>query len=875
MPFARKPFYLNNTAAVLGAAALVCASHTMAQNAPALEEVVVTAQRRSENLQTTPISITALTSLSIERRGIHNAEDLIGTVPSIGGFVAPGSRGNVSLSIRGVSGGSPSNPSVDPTNAIYMDGVYVGKMTGLALDVADVQRIEVLRGPQGTLYGRNSTGGAINFITRKPSGELGVKVTGTAGNESLWGVKTLVDLPAIGTPDEGLGTLATQFGYYKRKRDPFYGNTNPTQHGFDNLNRQAWRFAATWQIRDNLTADYIYDHSDLDEYASLQKLVGVTPVTANGLSRIDVLKQIQPFASFLAGPRYAQSLDLTLAQLEKAVADGQGRPNKGSSDIPSFSTNSVSGHSLTVQWNPDHMGVLGDVTFKSITGYRQVNNRNSGDLDGMDNSLDPTTGVGAINDPTLLYLAQNPGDATTVFNAIDQIGGGYSRTDARTDYSQFSQELQMIGTSDRLDYVVGLFWFKDRAEFESVRGFALPLAGLDDPHYKIQTDARAVYSQATWTPPILDDKLSIDVGLRYTAEEKKVEYRYLNSGSPLTAAAFGLPWNGTLLPQQPSSWQGPPGTVGYTAFATDKYGRKGDHGFANTSGMVNFKYQWTDTLMTYLKYSTGYRSGGYNGETIALPSPNPGVGEPVPFKEEKIKSIEVGIKSDWWDRRLRINGAVYRYKYVDQQVSQIIVDPNTGATSSNIVNAGQSKRWGLELQMDLMPVEDVLLQVTWAHMSGNFDKYAQFCAGTTAATCLDHPENIAQRTSPDNQASFVADWTFLRNSFATFHAHIGTYWQQKSAASALWTGTYGASAGGPIVVAYKPIMLDARTIVNARLTMGDIRLGDDGRLNISLWGKNLTDDDYNTFGINFATLGVITEQYGPPRTYGIDVTYQY
>ena len=874
MPFTRKPFYRNSTAVILGASVLACAPHTLAKK-PALEEVVVTAQRRAENLQSTPISITALTSQSIERRGIHNAQDLIGTVPAISGFQAPGSRGNVSLSIRGVSAGSPSNPSIDPTNAIYMDGVYIGKMTGLSLDVADIKRIEVLRGPQGTLYGRNSTGGAINFITRKPSGKLGVKVTGTAGNKSLWGVKTIIDLPSIGTADQGLGTLATQFGYYRRKRDPLYGNTNPTQHGFDNLNRKAWRFAATWQIRDNLTANYIYDHSQLDEYASLQKLVGVTPVTAGGFSRITALKYFQSIAPLSGTPyatRYAQSLDMTLAKLQQAVARGPGRPHKGSSDIPSFSTNSVSGHSLTFAWNPDNMGPLGDVTFKSITGYRQVNNRNTGDLDGMDNSINPVTGIGAINDPTLLYLGQNPGDAATVFNAIDKIGGGYSRTDARTDYHQFSQELQMIGKTDRLDYVVGLFYFKDRAEFLSTRGFALPLAGLDDPHYTIRTDSRSIYSQVTWTPPILDDRLSIDAGLRYTAESKKIEYRYLNSGSPLTAAAFGVPWTGALLPQQPSSWAGPAGTAQYTAFAVDKYGRKADHGFANTSGMLNFKYQWTDTLMTYLKYSTGYRSGGYNGETIALPSGNPSTGEPVPFKEEKLRSIEAGIKSDWWDQRLRINGALYRYKYVDQQVSQIIVDPNTGATSSNIVNAGQSTRWGFELQMQLMPVQNVLLQFSWSHTGGNFDKYASFCASTG---CLPHPENIAQRTSPDNQASFVADWTFLRNRFATFHAHLGTYWQQKSAASALWTGTY-TSGSSSTVVAYKPIMLDARTIVNGRLTMSDIRIGnDDGTLSVSLWGKNLTDADYNTFGINFATLGIITAQYGPPRTYGLDVTYRY
>ncbi len=866
---------------------LLCSSITLtgsllamsaAAQQPQLEEVVVTAQKRSENLQETPISITALTSGSIEKRGISNVENLIGTIPAVAGFEAPSGRGNVSVAIRGVSSGSPNNPSVDPANAFYMDGVYVGKMTGSALDVADIERIEVLRGPQGTLYGRNSTGGAVNFITKKPLGEFAAKITASAGNYDLWGLKGLIDTPAIGTEGEGVGTLAAQFGYYTNNRDELYGNTNRAQDGFENIDREAWRGAVTWQLRDNVTVDYSYDSSDLDENSQLQNLIGVTPLSADGsVGRLDTLRSIQPFARFVVpgqfAERYAQSLDLTIATLEQAVAEGKGRPNKGSSDRPTFSKTESEGHALTLAWDADDLGVLGEVTFKSITGYREVKNQNAGDLDGVDNTLDPVTGIGRINDATLLQLA-NPAVSdqikANIFFAIDQIGAGYAQQDANTEYDQLSQELQMVGTSGRLDYALGLFYFEDDVKFETLRGFALPLAGLDRPRYENETEAKGIYSQVTFTPPGLEERLSIDVGLRYTEETKSVEYNYTRAFSPFDPRFDPSEPNGPdgpnsateLLPEQPPT------------FPVDKFGRSGSADFDNISGMVNFKYQWTDTLMTYLKYSTGYRSGGYNGETISVALGDPNSGEPLPYAEETIKSLEFGYKSDWWNSRLRLNGALFGYKYDDQQVSQIIVEPS-GATSSNIVNAGVAERWGFELEATIVPLESVELSFNWAHLAGDFEEYAQLCAGTTEASCLANPENKALRPNgPDNQLSLVLDWTILQTDFASVNAHIGTYWIGKTAGSALWSGTYDAGTPDATVVAYDAIYIDERTLVNARLGLEDIAVGQ-GTLRFALWGKNLLDDDYASFGVNFATLGPITEQYGEPRTYGLDITYEF
>ncbi|MCB1647853.1 MAG: TonB-dependent receptor plug domain-containing protein, partial [Pseudomonadales bacterium] len=210
-----------------------------------------------------PISISALSETDLERRGVLNAGDLISTLPNMTGFESPGSRANLSINLRGVGGGASSNLSTDPAAAMYLDGVYFGKQVGSSLDVAELQRIEVLRGPQGTLYGRNATAGAINFITQKPTGEVGGKLTGEAGSDSLWGVKGTVNTGTLGTVGEGAGALSASFGAMTRERDELYDNTNPDFDGFDDLDRQAYRIALRWEINDQLTVDYAYDESKL------------------------------------------------------------------------------------------------------------------------------------------------------------------------------------------------------------------------------------------------------------------------------------------------------------------------------------------------------------------------------------------------------------------------------------------------------------------------------------------------------------------------------------------------------------------------------------------------------------------------------------
>ena len=195
-----------------------------------LEEVIVTAERREASIQDTPISMQALTADQIEKRGIVNLSDLFVSAAGVSGYEAPSSRGNMSLNIRGVGSGNSNSPSTDPAIGLYVDGVFIGKGIANGVDAIDLERIEILRGPQGTLYGRNSTGGAVNFVTKKPSSEGGVTFQASLGDYGYRAVKGRIDAP-VGD------SLAFSASIYKRQRDDLYDNTNAQVGGIENIDR--------------------------------------------------------------------------------------------------------------------------------------------------------------------------------------------------------------------------------------------------------------------------------------------------------------------------------------------------------------------------------------------------------------------------------------------------------------------------------------------------------------------------------------------------------------------------------------------------------------------------------------------------------------
>ena len=842
-----------------------------AQNA--LEEVVVTAQKREENIQQTPIAITALSTEALEKKGIQNIGDLRAGTAGLTGSEAVGSRGNFSIGLRGVSAGNPSSASVDPATALYIDGVYLGKSMGNSLDVADVERIEILRGPQGTLYGRNSTAGAINFVTRKPSGEFHLKTTGTVGNYDLRGIKTTIDLPAIGTPNEGLGTLAASVALQSRNRSDLYGNTNRDQPGFENLHRNARRLNLQWQLRDNFTADYAYDYSYLNEHANLEKVVGFVPLSMTpgapvnnqsitSTSRIATMNYLLGGVNALAPTQNTQRLagwlQSAIDTQRRALGSGMGRPGKGSSDDTPTYSNEGEGHALTLTWDAGELGALGDVTFKSISAYRELESHQRGDIDGIDNRV----AGGSINDTALITIANSLLKADPVANSyanglIDRLAQTYAAgaftLNTLTKYRQFSEELQMNGATDRLDYNLGLFYFSDSSGVRSVTSAVFPLVSSTVGSYDNGSKALAVYGQGTWTPPVLDDRLAITAGLRYTKETKDITYlwragptgQYTNSLE--TAAGY---------PVDPIA-----------------YGKKFKQNFYNTSGTLTAAYQFTEDFNAFVRYATAYRSGGFNGDFFDYFS-----NQPNDFSEETMEQWELGLKSDWWSKRLRVNASIYQYTYKDLQVSQLLGKPN-GAVANGFTNAGKAKRWGAELEVTVMPIDDLLASFSYNYVHGDFDEYAPNCApAADGGACSPNPEKYAYRPqSPSNQWTLALDYTVARLPVGHVTAHVDANWQDAWYTVAQSTAVYDTNNNGvpdrPVI--YEPMKADERLVVNARLALEQIPVAS-GSLQIAVWSKNLFNQDYRNNGTNFGnSLGTVVAMYGEPRTYGLDLTYEY
>ena len=304
----------------LSAGLLLAAAPAIAQEG-GLEDIVVTAQKREESLQKTPISAAAFTSTALEARGIANLSDLQAQVPNLQLTPHPNSATTSRIFIRGV-GNLDDQITQDPSVAVYMDGVYIGRSQGLANEVAELERIEVLRGPQGSLYGRNATGGAINFITRAPVlGEFEAKQSVSVGNYDLFRTRTRLNIP--------LGdTLAVELGYLHARKDGFVANRGTGVKRFGDQRRDAYRAAVRWAPADGLDFRYTYDRSD----------IGDTP----------------PYVA--------------LSPLYPAMAV---RPDEGSPAVAGLLRNDVraEGHNFTANWQ-----INDDLALKSVTGYRKLRN---------------------------------------------------------------------------------------------------------------------------------------------------------------------------------------------------------------------------------------------------------------------------------------------------------------------------------------------------------------------------------------------------------------------------------------------------------------------------------------------------------------------
>ena len=559
------------------------------QNASAqgggLEEIVVTAERREEKLRDVPIAVTSFNSANLQSRNITDIRGIQGFIPNVAIVQSPGYQTEADIAVRGGVTINPA-PYWDPTAGLYVDGIYIPKAIGNVTDLADLDHVEVLRGPQGTLYGRNTLGGAVNIVTQKPTGQFEGYITAGAGNYGSTQLRGNINLPKIGIFSLALsGVMEGHDGYVNTVNDPFHGPySSPSYLGkFNSLNSRTGRVALRADVTDDITVDYAFD-------VSYQK---DTP-------NYSQLTQLKPIGLIAAFPGLYQTFSQYIQHGEGLT--GAATANGGYLGSRPFEVAGVRAHALTATWD-----VSDELTLKSISSYRWIDWSNNLDLDGS-----------PIN---------------------------FAGTELFTHYHAASEELQASGQIDRFHYTVGTFYFEDGGYTQNPQSFGLGQITYNS-QYGYGTQNYAGYGQVDYNPPILDDKLTVTFGLRYS-NETKFGSRY-ESGAVFGPAAVIIP------------------------------GVSATKNFDSTTPMAVVKYAVTDDVNVYAKYAEGFKSGGFNGEAPATPGKNPGLEAVTPFAPETVDEYEVGIKSRWLDGHLNLNVAAF---YDEHSNLQLSVFTATGAAA--------------------------------------------------------------------------------------------------------------------------------------------------------------------------------------------------
>ncbi|KRA80750.1 TonB-dependent receptor [Altererythrobacter sp. Root672] len=643
--------------AVATAATPAFAQDEAAAAAPAADgdEIVVTAQFREQNLQDTPLAITAVNSQMLEARSQTNIAQVAGQAPSVtlkpqGTAYGP----SMTASIRGI-GQYDFNPALEPGVGLYIDDVYYATLTGSLFDLLDLDRVEILRGPQGTLAGRNSIGGAVKLYSKRPTGSNTGTVSATYGSRDRIDLRASADLGLTDSLSARIsGVSKSQDGYISRMD---FGCVHPA--GSDALNPtngvprilpansdcvlakegevgyQAVRGQLRWQPNDridvNISADFTNDDRTTGGSVLLERRNAAGAIVSpnypsppNPAARVF---DINPFGAdipydsrFVCGQFCNYATYMSLADNGQPTSIVDGRVN--------FKGWGVSGQ---VDWD-----LTDNLNLTSITAYRDYRSQFS-------------------NDDDLSPLAHSLGSGDLSFWS-------------------FSQELRLNGTAldDTLEYTLGGFYMDQRSVYATQQD--LRYAGLapfvgDDP---VNADTKAAFLHVAWRPI---DPLTLTGGLRYTDEHK--DYTYVR-----------LTPDGQVHPQ-----------LGALNGVTGNYDN------SRVDYRLNAMYEITPDVSAYAQWSTGFKGGGIN--------PRPFFAQQVlPFDPETLESYEVGVKTQMFDRAVRFNVAAFYSNYNDVQLA-LSNCPQAGAgfavPCALPANAGDAHVKGIELETTIKPIDGLLI----------------------------------------------------------------------------------------------------------------------------------------------------------------------
>ncbi len=775
--------------AALPAGALAQEPAPRADSSLQLEEVIVTVQRRVESLQEAPVSVFAFSAEDIEKQGISGIEDIQSSIPNfqLAPFVTNAS--SLNLFIRGI-GVLDSQVTIDSPVAVYLDGVYIARNTGLAMEVSDLQRIEVLRGPQGTLYGRNAVGGALIMETRRPSTErLEFKQKFTVGDRDLASF-TMLNLPLT----DKLAVKAT--GLFK-DQDGFIENPTGKQDWGD-MGSDAGRLDLAWQVSDSISFDYGYDFANLEFYNSTYQSVVPPELTTPPATPLD------PFfiQAVEAGPGY------TGKRLDKLR----------SKDPNQKSWSDITGHTAVLTWSTDSSEL------KYIFGHREMDNASYVDLGGgAQFSL-----------------------ATIAFTAPD--GEEFPLGRFSVDQEQTSHELQfnLDLLDDRARLLWGAVYFEeDVSESESpwrhqFDGTVIdPASGLNgatvatyiDRQSTSSTEGWASYLRLDYRPQMFDERLNLSAGVRYSEDKRRASSsRYSRTGIYLGSIKIIDALEG---------WEGS--------------GKRKDD---NTSIEVIATYQFNDDINLYAKYSEAYVAGGFNvrdpdadGSTSDF-----GVGFADGFEPENVGTYEIGVKSELFGSRARLNANVFFTDYEDRVTSFVI--PGTAIGDTKYINAGEVSLDGLEIDAIFLATQDLRFNLSYAYLNGKMEEVRNPLTGEDVTDRYQLP------SAPEHSYNLGMNLTIASGGWGEADLYLSySYMDDRNGVADVETPPNDSS-------------WPSYDLVNARLSWTGFNMLH-GEVAAALWVKNALDEEYVVNATSEYPHSARGVMWGQARSFGVDLSYTY
>ncbi len=788
----RKPIHSSLSRAITGLGIAGCLAtatatthaaeaDTSTDSVQALEEVVVTARRREERLQDTPVAVSVFTSDMLERMQISGTTDLDKVTPNLQFHSYGTLTGNNSAAqvfIRGI-GQTDATAAVDPGVGLYIDDVYMGRSVGGAMEMRDIATTQILRGPQGTLFGRNTIGGAVLLSTNGPGQGAGRTLRASIGEDNLFDLFGAFDLL-----DGEKWSARASAGM--RKRDGYVTRVFDGADLGDEDSKNG-QIAVRFQPRDDLSFTMRFDSAKETENGSpfvfhsineTALFVGVASINAGCPNILDGLPpptSVGPLADTRCG-NDAQNLG----------------PFTNGGTAPSFSELRNHGGSLVAKWD-----ATDTLSFKSITADRTLKWAGARDAD---------------NTPLLVL-----------------------HTNYRSRSDQFSQELQAIYNGERLDGVVGVYYFDEDSFDRVLVAISNPGTSYDTQRVTLESKAKAAFSEWTYK---FTDRLSATGGIRYTDETKLLQGTMFNvspatAPEPSTLPTALCPFNGA-----------PPTQTGCLFLSTSPFKQS----FTDTTTSASVQYRWNDAAMTYVSYSEGFKSGGYNQRYNAAPPGN----APIGFGAETATTVELGMKLNPAPG-LRVNAALFSTNYDDIQMTYRL------GVVPLLFNAGKASVEGGELEIAWTPTGQLHLDASVGYLDSGFDSITPpppFGAVSPTATAT-----LASRLP------FTPEWT--THVGVSYSFLLSNSWALTPRLDSSYTASQFFDAGNSAEIS----QTGGVTLWNGSLTLES----PDSAWRIALNAQNLGDKRYPVAGTSSLSTssGYAEVIYARPRTLSLSASYNF